>query len=520
MPTGTVQAYSIGGVVHDPTGKPLGYVVVRLVRSGDSAPIETTTLNDGTFHFSNLSPGSYSLTAGHLGSLTHAAAVTLSNVADQPSIELVLDEPAPGKSRSTSPPVMEFSDAPNFTVAAVTDWTAAGGHGSDANLRTSEALNRATANLKPAVPAASTSPLSPQPAPDESALRNAVSRLPGDFDANHNLGEFYLHAGRAADSITPFEAAYKINPASSQNAFDLATALCETGDVKQAREHVNGLLARSENADLHRLAGEIDEKSGDPLRAVHEFELAVHQEPSEQNYFAWGSELLLHRAVLQAKDVFAAGARAYPQSARMLTALGAALFAGALYDQAAHSLCGASDLDQSAPEPYLFMGKIELAAPSPLPCIEQKLERFVQSNPEDPQANYYYAMTIWKQSGQSPDSPTLARIESLLTKAVTLNPHFSDAYLQMGILKSTERDYQSAILFYSKAIDANPDSTQAHYRLAMAFDRVGEKDKAKQQAQIHDDLEKQQAAEVDRQRREVKQFLVVVDNKAAGSQAK
>ena len=57
------------------------------------------------------------------------------------------------------------------------------------------------------------------------------------------------------------------------------------------------LLARNPVADAHRLAGELDEKLGDPLAAVQEYERAARLDPSEQNYFAWGSELLLHRAV-------------------------------------------------------------------------------------------------------------------------------------------------------------------------------------------------------------------------------
>ena len=135
---------------------------------------------------------------------------------------------------------------------------------------------------------------------------------------------------------------------------------------------------------------------GDPLAAVHEDEQAVRLDPSEQNYFAWGSELLLHRAVWQAAEVFKNGTKAYPKSARMLAALGAALFAGALYDQAADSLCQASDLNPADTEPYLFMGRIEMAAPKPLACIEPRLARFVQQQPQNSLANYFYAMAIWK----------------------------------------------------------------------------------------------------------------------------
>ena len=87
----------------------------------------------------------------------------------------------------------------------------------------------------------------------------------------------------------------------------------------------------------------------------------------------------------------------------MLTALGATLFAGALYDEAALRLCEASDLNPTDPEPYLFMGKIEISAPNPLPCVEQKLARFVEIAPENPLANYFYAMAVWKQKGQPTD---------------------------------------------------------------------------------------------------------------------
>ena len=81
------------------------------------------------------------------------------------------------------------------------------------------------------------------------------------------------------------------------------------------------------------------------------------------------------------------------------------------------------------------------------------------------------------------------------------------------MLQATQRDYAKAIDFYTKAIEANPQMSEAHYRLGVAYDRVGEKDKAAQQFRLHDEIEKQQAAAVEKQRREVKQFLVVMDDR-------
>ena len=102
------------------------------------------------------------------------------------------------------------------------------------------------------------------------------------------------------------------------------------------------MLASGNHAELHRLLGDIAEQSGDPLRAVREYEAAARLDPSEQNYFEWGAELLLHRAILPAIEVFTKGSTAHPKSARMMAGLGAALYASGRYEEAASRLCAAS----------------------------------------------------------------------------------------------------------------------------------------------------------------------------------
>ncbi len=259
--------------------------------------------------------------------------------------------------------------------------------------------------------------------------------------------------------------------------------------------------------DDHRRAGDLAEKQGDALAAVREYEEAVRLHPSEANYFAWGSELLVHRAVLQAAEVFRKGAKAYPASSRMLTALGAALFASDLYDEAAARLCAASDLAPSDQEPYLFMGKIEIAAPSPLPCVAPKLARFAHDHPSNAFANYLYAMAILKDR-KIGDQVAGSKAEDLLTKAITIDPKCSQAYLQLGILSATARHYEQAAAFYEKAIAADPESGEAHYRLGVAEDRLGNAEQAEKEFAAHEEIEKRKAATVEQQRKEIKQFQV------------
>ena len=498
----------IQGTVLDSAHKLVGGASVRLELKGAPGAVVTRTNAAGVFVFSALGTGSYAVSAEKSGLRSSAIAVVASSQGEQQQVELVLEASTPSSAQA-----MEFADKPNFTVAGVTDWTAVGGHGSDTILRTSESLARETLTLKPE--GADSTSGAGGANESESKLRAALADAPGSFEANHQLGEFYLHAGRSPESLPLLQAAYRIDPTNIGNEYDLALAYKETGDYSQAREHIQKLLARKDSADLHRLLGELDEKLGDPLAAVHEDEQAVRLDPSEQNYFEWGSELLLHRAVWQAVEVFGNGAKAYPKSARMLVALGSALFAGARYDEAAASLCKASDMNPADTQPYIFLGEIQMAAPTPLPCVEQKLARFVQEQPGNSLANYFYAMAIWKRQEQPPDERDLEKVEVLLNKAVAIDAKCGDAYLQLGVLSASQREYEKAIGFYTKAIEVNPQMGEAHYRLGVAYDRIGAPAKAKQEFQLHDEIEKEQAEAVERQRREVKQFLVVLQGPPA-----
>ncbi len=510
---------TLHGTVRDTSAKPVAGAAVILQPTDGSASLTTTTSADGGFSFSPLHAGSYTLSAEKQGlRVVNPATVTLAD-GESVSADVVIGKQNGTASIAdkTSMQAVQFADQPSFTVAGVTDWTAVGGHGSDSILRTSEDLTRETLALKGASGEAGVASRTAGGKPDdsESKLRAALADSPGSFEANHQLGALYLRTGRYSDAIPLLGAAYQIEPANHGNEYDLALAYSGAGQYSHASEHLKKLLASEDNADLHRLAGDLDEKAGDPLAAVREYEKAARLDPSEQNYFAWGSELLLHRAIWQAQTVFKQGVDAYPKSARMLTALGTALFAGDLYDQAALRICEASDLNPADPAPYLFLGKIEMAAPTPLTCVEPKLARFAQEQPGDSLANYFYAMAIWKRQGQPPDPKDLQTVKSLLTKAIDIDAKCGDAYLQLGVLYFSKHDVEKAISFYKQAIEANPQLGEAHYRLGVAYDRLGESVKAKEEFQLHDQIEKQQADAVERQRREVKQFLVVLQGQPA-----
>ncbi|MGB6501425.1 MAG: tetratricopeptide repeat protein, partial [Thermoplasmata archaeon] len=454
----------VEGAVRDFAGKPVAEASVTL--QGDAGySAETKTTDTGAFSFLSVPAGSYTLKLAKSGfrevtDNSFDLAPAAKKHCDFVLSALHSSPPTAPTAPSPSSSGVAFDERPDFVVAGVTDSTGAGGHGSETRMRTGEALAKETLNL--------------------------------DSDE--------LNAG----------ASKKI-------------AAANAASFEQARQQLNQMLAsqkqlgKTGEADLHRQLGDLNEQLNDSLAAEHEYERAAGLDASERNYFAWGVELLLHRAVPPAIEVFATGVRLHPRSARMLAGLGAALYTTGAAEDAAQRLCQASDLEPSNPAPYLFLGQMQESTTAPLPCVEQKLARFAQDQPANALANYYYALTLWRkdratENEASANSVTLEHVEALLKKSSDLDPKLGAADLQLGNLYFARGNFQQALAAYQKANAASPASSEAHYRLGLTYKRMGNGTKAEIEFNDYKQLDKTEAAAVERQRRELRQFIFILSD--------
>ncbi len=465
----TIQATGkVWGYVRDSSGKPLANARVSLQPvTGDQLPPASQTLTaytdvNGTYSFGALHPGVYTVRAlvsgfaqAILGPVSlsdnQTRKIDLSLVASMSAAPT--NSPSSAGKQSAAKP--EFFDEPQFTVAGVTQATNAGGHGSDTALRTTEALAKATLSLgkEPADGLG----VSGSPA-TESSLRDAIAHAPNDSTLHHRLGD-------------------------------------------------------------------LEENSGHPLEAVHEYQRAAELDPSEPNMFDWGTELLTHRALEPAGEVFAKGNHLFPTSVRMLVALGVTWYARGSYDRASQCLENASDLAPDNSTPYLFLGKMLSGETIPSPGSVTRLSRFAETQPDDASANYYYALALARQSANAgdvrgdQDASRSAQIESLLQKTLRLDPRFGAAYLQLGILRARRADFVAAIPLYRKAIETIPQGddaqVEAHYRLAQAYQRTGEKKAAKAELDVRDRLAEKIKRDSAQERREIQEFVISLRNKTA-----
>jgi tetratricopeptide (TPR) repeat protein len=262
--------------------------------------------------------------------------------------------------------------------------------------------------------------------------------------------------------------------------------------------------------DAHRVLGDAREKSDDPVAAVNEYKEAVRLDPSEENYFAWGAELLLHRAGVPAVEVFKNGVAAHPKSSRMLAGLGAAYYADGQYTEAAQWVCKASDLNPADAHPYLLLGKMETSSTDLSPCSEEKLRRFADEQPGNALADYYYGLVLWKNARRSQNKVEFSAAEQLFKKATALDPKLGEAYLQLGLLFNAREEKTAAIAAFQKAIAASPDLSAPHYQLSLEYRQSGEPAKAEEEMRAYEKIKRFEDVELEKQRRELRQFVTIL----------
>ena len=407
---------AIRGKVTDASGASIAGAAIFLDPDSDARHISVKTNQDGSFELKAERGKKHTLRAEYSGFKPRVVELPATQ-AEFHDLNVVLEV---GSGRLVYP--MDFSDGPNFAVAGVTDWSNVGLHGSDTNVKTSEALTKDAAALK---------------------------------------------SSSAAGS------------------------------------------ANSE-ADAHRILGDEKEDAGDPVAAEHEYELAAKLDPSEQNYFSWGAELLLHRAGLPAVDVLTKATALHPKSQRMIEALGAAFYANGQYTEAAQQMCRAAELNPDDPEPYLFLGRIETGAKDSFPCSEEALRKFVSEQPKNADANFYYGLVLFKNARRSQREADFKRAESTFQNALASRPSFGEVYVQLGLLYNAQGQKDAALREFQDASRVAPHLTDAHYQLSLAYRRVGDSAKADEEMKKYEDLHRAEEAALEKERKEMKQFVTIL----------
>jgi len=342
----------------------------------------------------------------------------------------------------------------------------------------------------------------------EIQFKKVVEIEPQSYDANHNLGEFYVQTGKIASAVPFLERAQEIDPTAYNNGYDLALALEQIARLDGAREQLQRLATLRDSAELHSLLGEVEEKSHNYVSSVKEYEQAARMEPNAQNMLNWGAELLLHQTFAPAIEVFKAGTQRFPQSAQLNDGLGIAFYGAGQMDDAVGAFLRASDLSPADPLPLKFLGKACDGASAELaPLVRSRLQNFITQDDRSAELNYYLAMCSWKGNQTESKADVTKEIESRLKRALALDPNYSDAYFQLGNLYAEQHKYEEAIEQYQRALKTNASAANIHYRLGQALSRAGNSARAQEEFAIFEHLRKSESEATNKEQNQIQQFV-------------
>jgi len=335
-------------------------------------------------------------------------------------------------------------------------------------------------------------------------LEWAAKLNPNDKETLSNLGQALASNGQPAEAAKAFGKAVALDPENSDLRCDWASVLLDAGDTKQAAEALAPIPSQETMSRVQALLGEIAERDGQFLDAANHLQAAAKLDPSEANVYFMGIEYLKHWTFDAAIEYFQYGVAHYPASKRMLLGLGIALYSKSQVALAAPIFAQLLDADPENATYADLLGRSCTVMPDTIKeCI--KLERFAEANPKNAAVDTYAATSILARSSQAPNLTVAAK---LLDAAIQVDPKLAEAHLEKGFLLQYQDKWQESIPELETSIALKPESSRAHYLLALAYARTGNRDKAREQVALQKKYREQEKEGVDTEFNEVKTFLL------------
>ena len=297
------------------------------------------------------------------------------------------------------------------------------------------------------------------------SARRLASLLPDNDPRLFQAASLLAQHGESAVAIPMMERARHAYPDSFDVNYNLSLALLDTGQLDQAAVVLQPFTSPQGRAEAFDLLGQIDEKRHRPEAAESGFHQAAQRDPGNEDYlFDYGNSLLQHGKLQPAADVFRAAVSTHPRSWKLRLGLGSACYLFGDYPRSVQALLEAVRLKPDSAIAFFLLGEAYDSAGPLQQAIEAALQSYLRTEPRDAWAYYHYGVILHSAEP--------------LHKALLLNPNFAEAYLQIGILELEQAKTAGAIANLEKAAHLDTNLAAAHYRLGLAYKKMGNQQRA------------------------------------------
>ena len=345
---------------------------------------------------------------------------------------------------------------------------------------------------------------------DTSWTELAVAPTSLSAEQHFALGLMFASAGAYPMAVSHFERTLQLEPTSNSAIYNLALAYKGAGNPQAALDLLQRKVEVQPNAELCDLLASLEEEAGLYVQAVRHYQRAVELDSTkEQYYFDLGAEYLLHLTFDAAIEAFRLGSQKFPAFARLYVGRGLAHFALRQYADAADAFLSALETDPSSPDAFLAWNDLPQFVPAAeWGKIQPRLQRLAERYPENSQIVLCYGAALLHEAMTSGRADSLDGAQSLLEKAVRLNPRLALAHLELGNLYAERKQDSNAIARFREAIRLDPNSEMAHYKLAQIYRNMNNLELAGQELSLYQKLSRNHRDQMAQTRSTIRQFVL------------
>lgn len=331
------------------------------------------------------------------------------------------------------------------------------------------------------------------------------------------LAELMISHGEFSEVIEDLKAAASLEPSRADLQFNLALAQFRAGRLDDALQSVEKCEELGDDAELEDLAGDIQEARGDYLAAMKSYQAAMVLAPNEERYrLSLAVELIRHDNFDAARVVLKQAEELQPKSWRIELTLGMVEFFAGTDEEATRYILHAVEL---APEPHValtYLGDIQIDRPSaPDPAAVAKLCEYSDSQPHDGHMQFYCGAALFRKDYAADDKSHAEEILKRLHASARLLPKDVATHCHLGKAYRWLERWQEALSESETCARLDPDSAEAHFRLAQIYQHVGEPEKKEKEMKLYEAASIRVADENARRHATVKTFLYTIQNGAA-----
>jgi len=223
----------------------------------------------------------------------------------------------------------------------------------------------------------------------------ALAVDPGNIRADRALASAYVQSGKFVEAVEPFARVAKANP-DVENLYPLAVCLLQT---KKAEDKIRAAAVfeqmkkiAGDSGSLHVLIGRAYRDADDMNSAVSEFKRAIAIDPKtpHAHYFLGLARLYMNdwKPTPEAESELRIEAEYYPHDYLANYMLGFLTSGERQYEESNKYLKAASEIDPSAPEPFLYMG-LNAYSQEEMKRAEEMLRKAVElTGSDEARSNY------------------------------------------------------------------------------------------------------------------------------------